>query len=382
MRVLAFTGLYPTQTRPHYAGFMPPRLAALAQHCEVTLLLPQPTFPGARLLGRAPGVPIDPGPAVRLAPVAYRAWPGLGRAERPQQILATAWPAARRLHRETPFDLILAHFLWPDGVAAAALARELGLPLVLEAHGSDVYQFAAEMRYRSRIAISLAQARGLIVSSAPLLAELERLSLLQPSPLVLPSGYDPARFAPCDAAEARAELGLGPGPWLVFAGALRPVKRVDLLLAALARLPQGRLAIVGDGELRRPLAALAKRLGVAERVRWAGARPQAEVARWLAAADVVVLASEHEGTPTVLVEALALGRPVAATDVGGIRDLVGPAARLAPPRETEALAAAIAATLADPPPPEVWLARAAGRTWAEVGGREAAYLQDRLGARL
>ena len=273
------------------------------------------------------------------------------------------------------WDVVLGHFLLPDGVAAARLADALGLPVVLVAHGSDVHTKATDPRWRADLTWALGRARGLIVVSDDLRRRLDELGLPLPPSVVLPCGYDPALFEPRDRDTARSRLGLDAGRWLVFVGALRRVKRLDVLLRALVDLPDARLAVVGDGDQAGKLRVLARSLGLDARVHWAGARPHHQVPDWLAAADAVVLASDREGTPTILTEAMAMGRPVVATAVGGIPDLVGDLARLAPPGQPVALAQAIEETLAAPPSSDRLRAAVAHLTIDEIGRAEAAFLQ-------
>ncbi len=142
---------------------------------------------------------------------------------------------------------------------------------------------------------------------------------------IVPLGLDLARFGGLDRAAARVSLGEPAGAFLVVAiGRLAPIKRIDRLIRAFgpvaAAIPDARLAIVGDGAERPGLEALVAGLALAGRVRFAGW--QADTPAWYAAADVVALTSDREGTPLALIEAAAAGRPVVAGDVGGVADIV------------------------------------------------------------
>ena len=162
---------------------------------------------------------------------------------------------------------------------------------------------------------------------------------------VVPVGLDlvgPLELDPVPGGPVRAELGARDGDVVaLFMGRLVAIKRVDVLLRAIARTPSHvRLAIVGDGEERGALEALAAELGIARRVAFLGYR--SDVTYVLRAADVAVLSSANEGTPVALIEAGAAGRPLVATDVGGVRDVVAPGTgeRVAP-GDDRALAAAV-----------------------------------------
>ncbi len=172
--------------------------------------------------------------------------------------------------------------------------------------------------------------------------------------VAIPYGIRPGDFeVPAgEAAAARRSLGAGPVDRLVVAvGRLHEQKRFDLLLEAFAaaarKVPTARLAVVGTGSLRGDLEARATALGVEEKVRFAGFR--SDVAALFAGADLFALSSDDEGLPMVVIEAMASGRAVAATDVGSVRDLVvdGETGLVVPRRDPAALGEAMAALLSD-----------------------------------
>ena len=142
---------------------------------------------------------------------------------------------------------------------------------------------------------------------------------------VVPLGLDLGRFASPDRAAARARLGIPSDALLVLAmGRLVPIKRLERLIDAVAlvapQFPSLRLAMVGDGEERATLEALADARGIRDVVGFAGW--SSDTPSWYAAADMVTLTSDREGTPLALIEAAASGRPVVAGDVGGVADIV------------------------------------------------------------
>ncbi|HXH89332.1 MAG TPA: glycosyltransferase family 4 protein [Gaiellaceae bacterium] len=149
----------------------------------------------------------------------------------------------------------------------------------------------------------------------------------------------------------KARTGLGvEGPLLAFAGRLGPAKALDVLLDALAELPEVTLLLAGDGPERARLEARTVELGLSERVRFLGARPRAEVLELFRAADVAVLTSAWENFPHTVVEALAVGTPVLATSVGGVPEIVreGENGLLVAPGSPAAFAAAVQRYLDDP----------------------------------
>jgi glycosyltransferase involved in cell wall biosynthesis len=142
---------------------------------------------------------------------------------------------------------------------------------------------------------------------------------------VVPLGVDLARFGAVDRTTARSALGVSPDAMVIAAiGRLVPIKRIDRLIRAFAqvreRVPSSELWLVGDGSERPALEALTGSLDLSDSVRfvgWSGATPD-----WYAAADIVALTSEREGTPLALIEAAASGRPVVAMAAGGVADIV------------------------------------------------------------
>ena len=196
------------------------------------------------------------------------------------------------------------------------------------------------------IAISASQKRDLVDEFQ--IAPADRV-------VVVPLGLDLAPLAAADTTREATRTAWGFSPEAVvvaYVGRLVTIKHVDLLVRACARAfvrePQGRLLVVGDGDCRSALEQLVAEVGLTGRVVFAGWRT--DLAAVYAASDVVALSSRSEGTPVALIEALAAGRPVVATAVGGVPDIVqdGVTGRLVPDDDEPALAAALADLVGDP----------------------------------
>ena len=368
LRVLAITKIFPNAAEPLAAPFNRQQLAALARRCELDVMATLPWFPGAGLVARWSS-------AGRLAEVPARERiagldvthprtlfvPRLAHGAWGPMYAASIAPAIARYRGKV--DVVLGAWAYPDGFGAVIAARLLGVPCVIKLHGSDINAIAKRPGPRRLTAWALARAARVVAVSRALAGEAAALGAAPDAIDVVLNGVDAALFRPRDRADARAELGLPDGPLALYVGNLKEDKGVLDLARAWSRVPRGTLAVVGDGPARASLEGV---LGTcAARVRVAGAQPHAAIATWLAACDVLVLPSHAEGTPNVVLEALACGRRVVATAVGGVPELITSDAlgTLVPPRDTAALAAALAHALATPYDPDAVAALGARGGW-------------------
>jgi teichuronic acid biosynthesis glycosyltransferase TuaC len=247
-------------------------------------------------------------------------------------------------------DVILNYCLYPDGYAAIVAGKALNVPVILGAIGSDLCRIPgrATLRLTQK---ALRGAAAVVTVSEDLRQRAIRLGAAPERVKTVLNGCDSSIFRLGDRAAARAALGLEADAEVVlFVGRLDVNKGLRDLLAAASRLasehPRLQLLLVGEGLLRNELQDRADAAGIGRRVCLPGACSSAEVARWMTAADVFCLPSYAEGCPNVLVEALACGRPVVATTIGGIPELVTEnCGILVPPKDAEQLAAALDAAL-------------------------------------
>jgi glycosyltransferase involved in cell wall biosynthesis len=292
----------------------------------------------------------------------YLLIPKVGMSLVPFTLYAAARRQAARL-RDRGFDFaaIDAHYFYPDGVAAVLLARHFRCPVVITARGSDLTQLARYAVPRAMITWAAQQADALITVSGGLRDELTSLGIAAAKVTVLRNGVDLKLFRPGDRAQQRAAYDVD-RPCLLSVGHLIPRKGHELAIEALAALEGVQLLIAGEGPMGGDLRALAQRLGVADRVRFLGAVPHERLLDAYGAADALVLASSREGWANVLLEAMACGTPVIASNIPGTREVVAaPAAgRLMQARDAASIVVAARALLAQP-----W-DRAATRAYAEA----------------
>jgi|SRR5688572_21577884 teichuronic acid biosynthesis glycosyltransferase TuaC len=356
MHVVFFTSAFPADATGGIDMVHARRAAALHGCASVVVVAPTPWVPP--LLGavwpRAAGYRRQQrrarlGPLVVLRP-RYPQVPRLGVLSGIAMALG-ALRTVQRLRARGCCDVLFAQGILPDGFAAVLIGRATGTPVACLGRGSDVHGLA-----RSRLAQRLAAFTLRRAAAVGVVAhQLGRpLSALQPGrPItVLPNGIDLERFVPGERRAARAALGLPAEDRIVlFVGRLAAGKGLDDLVDAFARVAARdaavRLVLVGAGPLTGALGKRVAALGLADRVRFAGEVPHAEVPRWLQASDVLALPSAAEGFPNVVREALACGRPVIATPVGDVPRVVAEdAGWLVPVGDVTALAAAMAAACA------------------------------------
>jgi len=242
-------------------------------------------------------------------------------------------------------DVVLGSWAYPDGFAAVIAARLLGVPCVVKLHGSDINVIAKLPAPRRLTAWALSRAARVVAVSRALGDEVVALGVPRDRIALVMNGVDGELFRPRDRTAARAELGLGSEPLVVYVGNLKVDKGVLDLAEAWKRVDGASLAVIGGGPAKQALEAA----GV-PRMTVVGPQPLARIPIWMAAADVIVLPSHNEGTPNVVLEALACGRRVVATNVGGIPDLITrpELGALVTPRDPAALAMAITSAIRTP----------------------------------
>jgi glycosyltransferase involved in cell wall biosynthesis len=364
MRILSIATLFPNPVKPSFGVFVGNQMRAVAAGGEVDLTMVSPIgLPPWPLSTREPYARLRDIPEVSAAvgiKVHYPRFtliPKIGADSNPGRIARAVLPLVRRLHEENPFDLVDAQFFFPDGPAAAIIARELGLPLTIKSRGADIHYWGQREKALAQMLEAARQAAGLLAVSEALREDMIALGMPGGKIAVHYTGLDRERFHPIERGAARALVSAMPnlgiwseGPLIVTPGALIPRKGQSLVIEALARLPEARLALAGAGEDEASLRALAARLGVADRVQFLGLVDHEILPSVLCAADVLVLPSASEGLANVWIEGLACGTPIVIPDIGGAAEVVkdASAGRLVA-RDPEAIAGAVSKILADPP---------------------------------
>lgn len=354
LRVLTLSTLFPDATRPNFGVFVERQTLGLAAlpDTEVTVVAPvglPPWFirrPEHRALATIPTEEGWKGLAVHRP--RFSSIPGTSGRFHVKELNRTLVPLVDRL--AGTFDVIDASFFFPDGPAAVALGRRYGVPVSIKARGADVHYWGNLPATAAQVRAAGRAADGLLAVSVAMKADMVALGMPAQNIRVHYTGIDHDRFKSHGSRMlAQRDWSLN-GPAVLSLGALIPRKGHDILIQAMARIPDVPLVIAGDGPERAALIALADRVGLGSRLYLLGSVPHDQLPWLLEAVNVMALASASEGLANAWVESLAMGVPIVIPDAGAAREVVtSSVAGRVVERTPEAFADAIAELLATPP---------------------------------
>lgn len=331
MKVLVVTSVFPNPGQPTLGVFVRERMFRLAGSSALKVVAPVPWFPFAALVrkGAARGVPyLEVQDGIEVYHPRFLSFPGFFKCLDGLFFFLFSAPAVREARKGFDFDIIDAHFAYPDGLGAVLLGKLFRKPVAITVRGT-IRKLSRYALRRAQIGYALRHASKVFAVCADLARAVREAG--GPEAVVVPNGIDMRKFRPMDRLEARAELGLpANGKIIISVGGL--VKRkgfhrvIECLPEIKKRVPGVIYLAVGGGsvegdfgpELRR----LAREKGVDKDVVFAGAQPHGELYKWLSAADVFCLATSNEGWANVFLEAMACGLPVVTTRVGGNAEVV------------------------------------------------------------
>lgn len=350
MRVLVITNLFPNAQHPRIASFNRQQFAALGKECDVEVLAPLPWYPGQRLLSRfaTHKVALDVPASERIDGLQVfhprtLHLPKIGTSIAAPLFAVSLLPLVARYRNK--IDVVLGSWAHPDGCAAVALAKLLGVPAVVKVHGTDINNGMKLPGPRRMMRAMLPEAGAVVAVSSALADEVEKLGVAGERIHIVMNGVDAGKFHLRDRVEARKELGLPEsGRIALFVGNLIESKGVldlrDAFAAITSQAPELQLYCVGEGNARQKL-----QQELPKRMTLVGSQPFEKIPLWMAASDLLVLPSWDEGTPNVVLEALTCGRRVLATRVGGIPDLLcdPKLGTMVEPRDISALSASLLA---------------------------------------
>lgn len=371
MRIALVTPMLPVphdQTRGRYIYETARALSKLAQVRVFFQSLRYPAVPGLKPRSYLYG-DVDAGYTLPGIDVEAFEYPGLPVVSRVLNGVVGSRVLRPRVRAFRP-DLVLAYWVYPDGYAALSVAKGLGVPCAIGALGSDIHVRSGLNSLLTRYTIGRVDAL-LTVSEAMRQTAIRAFGAQPQRVHTVVNGFNTSIFGPGDQAQARLELGVGQTDRVVvYVGRFVEAKGLRELVEAARRLaavdPRFTLVLIGDGVMKDQLHQLIDAVGLTHRVRIPGGLAPPQVARWICASDVLTLPSWSEGYPNVVVEALACGRPVVATDVGGTREIVtADNGILINPKDANALGDALLSAL-----DRTWdhdaIAAAMKRSWDDV----------------
>jgi teichuronic acid biosynthesis glycosyltransferase TuaC len=389
LNVVSVSIEYPNPTEPGKGLFVRARLQALAEIVNLKILSPIPLLdyanPGNHWFSSR-GIPrqATDGPATVL----YPRWiyPPQGGFVNAFCLFFRLLLPLYRLNRKGELDLLDAHFVHPDGVAAALAAGVFRKRFVVTARGSELRHRQFRLR-RFWMAWAIRRAARVIAVSENLRQFAIEMGADPKRVKVIPNGVDGEVFFPHDRARCREKLGIRPEACVILsAGDLAEIKGHHRVIRALQQLREkgtyAELLIAGgvgrSGRYAEVLRREVESCGVGPQVRFLGEVRQTQLAELMSAADVFCLASSREGCPNVVTEALACGTPVVGTDVGAVRQLVpareyGQVVALERPEELHSALQDALTRQRDRDAIAAWGGR---RTWRQVAGEVAAEMRQ------
>ncbi len=327
--LLTFTTLFPNAQMSSHGIFVEQRLRHLVNDGDVRskVVAPVPWFPvHSERFGRyaryARVPPFESRNGIDVYHPRYLSIPKVGMRVSPATLAAGSLSTVKRIMDAAyQFDVIDAHYFYPDGVAAVLLGAYVRKPVVITARGTDINLIPKFALPRRMIKWSAERAVRVVTVCQALKDSLVEMAIPEEKITVLRNGVDLNLFKPLDRGHCREKLRLQKKT-LLSVGLLIERKGHHIIIEALKALPDVDLMIAGEGEQKSRLQDLALRCGVADRVRFLGAVPHGRLPEYYSAVDALVLASSREGWANVLLEAMACGTPVIATRVWGTPEVV------------------------------------------------------------
>jgi glycosyltransferase involved in cell wall biosynthesis len=329
LNILTLTTLYPNSITPSHGIFVENRLRHLREAADIQnpVVAPVPWFPFRHPMfgsyakqAQIPAHEVRYG--VNVSHPRYLVIPRFGMTLTPG-FLYEAFKKGAEAVMKSGFkpDVLDVHYFYPDGVAAARLSKELGIPMTVTARGTDINLIPQYEKPRQMIIEAANQAAHIITVCEALRQAIIDLGVDGSKITTMRNGVDLEGFHPVDREAARERFGVT-GKVITSVGHLIERKGHNFVIEALTEHPDITLLIAGDGPEDAALKALASQLGVANRVHFLGRRPHDDLPYIYGASDAMVLASSREGWANVLLESMACGTPVVATDIWGTGEVV------------------------------------------------------------
>jgi teichuronic acid biosynthesis glycosyltransferase TuaC len=369
LRIAVLTRYFPSSGEPWQGRSAYQTVRVLSQQAEVEVFYPHASYPAWLTPRTRLYSSLDKSFTPPDVHVEYFNFLALPLVSRPINGFMAARPLLEPVRAFKP-DVIFSIFLYPDAYAALRIGEQLSVPVVAMGIGSDIHSIRDPISamYTRKV---LRGADFLVTVSEDLRQKALAMGASPERSRSVLNGCDLSAFRAMDRAEARRTLKLDPdAATVVYIGRMDVRKGLRELVEASAKVharrPNLQVYLVGEGADRPQVRSAIEAQGAGAYIHDLPACPPDEVAVWMAAADLVTLPSYMEGCPNVVLEALACGRPVVATTVGGIPEIMSnQCGRLVPPRDAAALAEALNAVL-DHPWDAAEISSHWGRSWNTV----------------
>jgi glycosyltransferase involved in cell wall biosynthesis len=349
LKIAIVTRYFPSSAEPWQGRGAYSTLRLLVEKAELQVFYPNAAYP--RLLRPRSRIydALDPSYSPAGVKASYFDFPALPLLSRP----INGWMAARVLlpHvREFAPDLIYSYFLYPDAYAGLQIGKALSVPTVAMSIGSDLNNITGWLP-KMHTRTVLRESDFVLTKSGDLRRKAIAMGASPDKSRVVRNGCDSSMFHIGNRVEARRQLKIDPAAEVVAYVGRMDVRKglrelVQSVVSLHAQRPKLQLYLIGEGPDKPAIEEAVAAFDAASYIHPLGSCALSDVALWMTASDLVTLPSYMEGCPNVVLEALACGRPVVATNVGGIPEILNDkCGRLVPPREPDALAHALASVL-------------------------------------
>jgi teichuronic acid biosynthesis glycosyltransferase TuaC len=390
VRILTFTSLFPNTLQRTLGIFIQQRVLHVARRHGEQVCVVAPVTYAPKWLPLANGRKFSQIPSVETSNELevhhprYFLVPKISMPLHGLLMFLGSYLCVRQITKKLRIDCIDAHYVYPDGFAAVLLGKALDIPVIVSARGTDINLFPSFVLIRPMIRWTLRHANGLIAVCSALKDAMVKLGADPRKLQVIGNGVDLERFWRVEPSQAREKLGLAADERIIVAvGGLISRKGFHYLIPAFSEVanqdPKLSLYIVGDGESRGELQALAQGLGLGHRVHLVGNRPNEELRYWFSAAEFSCLVSSREGWPNVLLESMACGTPVVATGVWGTPEvIVSPELGIIVEQSVPSIAGGLNRALQKKWDRAAIRQHAESRTWSDVAKEVSDFLAARI----
>lgn len=328
--------MFPNKEQPSFGIFVQQRLQALSKFGQLKVIAPVPYCPVVGVLKKyAYRDKVPDRDNIGGLEVIYRRFFSIPMILKPLDAVFLFFSLlgfCRKLKKEFDFDVIDAHLAYPDGFAAVLLGKCLGKPVTVTLRGHDIFSLPSYPVRGKQVVYAMQKAQRVYSVAQALKEGAAKLGIPSQKIIVMPNGVDTDKFYSIPMSQARKELTLPPNKKIILSvGHLVVRKGFQYIIKAMEQLKKDGmndllLVIVGasgiEGDYSLNLKQLVEELQLSSCVKFVGAQPHDKLFLWYNAADVFCLASEQEGYPNVLLEAMACGKPVVASRVWGSPELV------------------------------------------------------------